>query len=148
MSVTIRIQQEPFDLAREMKTLSGSGAGAVASFTGHVRGENGIDALILEHYPGMTEREIARAVAKAERRWKLLGVTVIHRVGELKPGEAIVLVAVASLHRSDAFAACEFLMDILKTTAPFWKQERRGGETRWVEAKTSDDKAARRWRGE
>ncbi|MGA7710332.1 MAG: molybdenum cofactor biosynthesis protein MoaE [Rhizomicrobium sp.] len=148
MSVTIRIQPEPFDLAREIELLSGSGAGAVASFIGQVRGENGIDALILEHYPGMTEREISRAVAEAERRWKLLGVTVIHRVGELKPGEAIVLVVVASLHRGDAFAACEFLMDILKTTAPFWKQERRGGETRWVEAKTSDDKAARRWRGE
>jgi molybdopterin synthase catalytic subunit len=146
MTPTIRIQSEPFDLAKEIELLSHSGAGAIATFTGHVRGENGIDALILEHYPGMTEREIARAVAEAQRRWPLLGVTVIHRVGELKPGEAIVLVAVASGHRSDAFAACEFLMDILKTTAPFWKQERRGGETRWVEAKSSDDAAAKRWR--
>ena len=92
-----------------------------------------------------SEREIARAVSEAQRRWKLLGVTVIHRVGELKPGEAIVLVAVASLHRADAFAACEFLMDILKTTAPFWKQERRGGETRWVEARFTDEAAAKRW---
>ena len=148
MTPTIRIQSASFDLAKEIQLLSGNGAGAVASFTGHVRGENGIEALILEHYPGMTEREIGRAVTEAQQRWKLLGVTVIHRVGELKPGEAIVLVAVASLHRSNAFAACEFLMDIVKTTAPFWKQERRGGETRWVEAKSSDDAAAKRWLSE
>jgi len=142
MSATIRIQSEPFDLAAETGALS-SGAGAVASFIGYVRGE--ADALILEHYPGMTEREIARHTEEAARRWPLLGVTVIHRVGDLKPGDPIVLVAVAAAHRSDAFRACEFLMDHLKTSATFWKQERRGGETHWVEAKPSDHAAAKRW---
>ena len=93
----------------------------------------------------MTEREIARQVDEAARRWPLLAVTVIHRVGELKPGESIVLVAVAASHRGDAFAACEFLMDHLKTKAPFWKEERRGADTRWVEAKVSDDEALGRW---
>jgi molybdopterin synthase catalytic subunit len=101
---------------------------------------------MLEHYPDMTEREIARQAEEAARRWPLLGVTVIHRIGELKPGEAIVLVVVAAEHRSEAFAACAFLMDQLKTKATLWKQEKRlGGTTEWVEANPSDDKAAERW---
>jgi molybdopterin synthase catalytic subunit len=141
----IRIQAERFDVAAELDPLSRGGVGAVASFTGHVRQENGLDALLLEHYPGMTEREIARHVAAAQARWALLGVTVIHRVGELKPGDPIVLVATASAHRADAFRACEFLMDHLKHSATFWKRERRGSETRWIEAKPSDDTAATRW---
>lgn len=142
--MTIRIQREPFDLTTELAKLP-AGAGAVASFIGHVRSDDGLTSLTLEHYPGMTERQIADHVAKAEARWPLLGVTIIHRVGTLTPGEAIVLVAVAAKHRKEAFAACEFLMDHLKTEAPFWKEERLGENARWVEAKASDDTAKDRW---
>jgi molybdopterin synthase catalytic subunit len=142
----IRVGPQDFDAAAELAALERDGVGAVASFTGHVRNDDGLTALILEHYPAMTEREIARHVAEAERRWKLLGVTIIHRVGRLVPGERIVFVAVAAAHRGDAFAACEFLMDYLKVHAPFWKQEERAGDRRWVEAKKSDDEAAGRWR--
>lgn len=143
---TIRIQREDFDVAAECDALRHGNIGAIATFTGLVRGEGGLIAMTLEHYPGMTEREIARHVAEAETRWPLLGVTVIHRVGRLLPGERIVLVAVASTHRKAAFEACEFLMDYLKTSAPFWKQEERGARTEWVDAKASDDEAAKRWR--
>ncbi len=115
-------------------------------FTGLVRAGDGLTSLVLEHYPGMTEREITRKIEEAERRWPLLGVSVIHRIGELKPGDAIVLVAVAAVHRAEAFAACEFLMDHVKTSATFWKEERRGAGTAWVEAKASDDQAAERWK--
>jgi len=146
MTATIHIQTEPFDLAREVEALSNGGAGAVATFSGAVRAEDGLTALVLEHYPGMTEHEIARQVEEAGRRWRLIAVTVIHRVGDLKPGERIVLVAVAASHRGDAFAACEFLMDHLKTKAPFWKEERRGAGSRWVEARASDDEALERWK--
>jgi molybdopterin synthase catalytic subunit len=145
MKTRIAIQPEPFDLAREVEALSHGDVGAMASFIGYVRAEGGLTALVLEHYPGMTEREIALQVEEAARRWPLLGVTVIHRVGELKPGEPIVLVAVAAQHRAEAFAACEFLMDHVKTKATFWKQERRGTGTEWIEAKPSDDAAAQRW---
>lgn len=110
-----------------------------------MRKENDLSALTLEHYPHMTEAEIARLVADAGSRWPLAGVTVVHRVGALKPGERIVLVAVASEHRHAAFAACEFLMDYLKTHAPFWKEETRGAEHHWVEHRVSDDEAAKRW---
>lgn len=144
MQTTIRIQHEPFDIAAEIAQLS-SAAGAVATFTGYVRAENGLTALNLEHYPGMTEREIARHIAEAGSRWPLLAVTVVHRVGALKPGEAIVLVAVAALHRGEAFAACEFVMDHLKTQAPFWKEHKMQAGALWVEAKASDDAAAGRW---
>ena len=145
MRTTVRIQAKLFDVGSEIEALSHGDLGAIASFIGHVRAEDGLTALVLEHYPGMTEREIALQVEEAARRWPLLGVTVIHRVGELKPGEPIVLVAVAAQHRAEAFAACEFLMDHVKTKATFWKQERRGGGTKWVEANPSDDKAAERW---
>jgi molybdopterin synthase catalytic subunit len=144
--ITIRIQREDFDIAAEIAALDAENTGAIASFTGKVRKEGDLTALTLEHYPGMTEREIARIVDDAQKRWPLLGVTVIHRVGRFLPGEKIVLVAVAAQHRSAAFQACEFLMDYLKTKAPFWKQEERGGKVQWVEAKLSDDKAAERWR--
>jgi molybdopterin synthase catalytic subunit len=144
MDPTIRIQFEPFDVAGEIERLSHN-TGAVATFTGHVRGENGLTSLSLEHYPGMTEREISRHVAEAAKRWPLLGITVIHRVGELSPGEAIVLVVVAALHRGEAFAACEFVMDHLKTTAPFWKLEKKGAAAQWIDAKSSDDTAVERW---
>ena len=147
MSVRIAIQERDFDIGKEIENLSASSTiGAIATFTGLVRPDDGLTALILEHYPKMTEREIARIVGDAQARWSLLGVTIIHRIGRLIPGERIVLIAVAASHRSAAFEACEFLMDYLKTKAPFWKQEERGGVLHWVEAKLSDDEAARRWR--
>jgi molybdopterin synthase catalytic subunit len=139
----IRIGPDDFDAAAELAALGS--AGAVATFTGHVRAEPGLVALTLEHYPAMTEREIARHVEEARSRWPLEGVRIVHRTGRLLPGERIVFVAVAAPHRREAFQACEFLMDYLKTRAPFWKLEERDGGTRWVEAKASDDAAAGRW---
>lgn len=148
--MTIRLQCEPFDAAAETAALTRgrTDIGAVVAFTGICRGsEDGapIAALTLEHYPDMAEAEIARHVADAQARWSLLGVTVIHRYGRIAPGEPIVLVLTASSHRQAAFAAAEFLMDYLKTRAPFWKQVEAGGGSAWVEAKTSDDSAADRW---
>ena len=145
--MTVRIQREDFDVAAEIARLSQgrTDIGAVASFLGICR-DDGIVAMTLEHYPGMAEAEIERHVAQARTRWPLLGVTVIHRYGELQPTDQIVLVAVASAHRGDAFAACEFIMDYLKTRAPFWKKEESGRGPRWVEARASDDIAAERWR--
>jgi len=138
----ISVQREHFDLGVEVANLSkDASVGAVASFVGVVRDV----PMTLEHYAGMTEREIARIVEEAASRWKILDATVIHRYGELKPTEQIVLVVVASAHRGDAFAACEFIMDYLKTRAPFWKKEHRPEGARWVEAKSSDDQAAERW---
>jgi len=150
MTATVRLQREAFDLAAEVARLTAGRAdvGAVVSFTGICRAdENGapIAALTLEHYPGMAEAEITRHVEEARERWPLLGVTVVHRYGRLTPGEAIVLVATASTHRKAAFAAAEFLMDYLKTRAPFWKQVEAAGGTSWVEAKAADDAAAERW---
>jgi molybdopterin synthase catalytic subunit len=150
MTATIRLQREPFDAAAEAAELTRgrSDVGAVVTFTGICRGdENGerIAALTLEHYPGMAEAEIARHVEDAQSRWSLLGVTVIHRHGRIAPGENIVLVVTASSHRQDAFAAAEFLMDYLKTRAPFWKRVERAASAHWVEAKQSDDSAAERW---
>ena len=146
MQTRIRIQREDFDLNAEVANLTIDGeAGAVASFTGHVRKEGDLSTLTLEHYPHMTEAEITRLVAEAGTRWPLTGVTVVHRVGSLKPGDRIVLVAVASQHRHAAFQACEFLMDYLKTHAPFWKEEARGEQHHWVEHRHSDDDAAKRW---
>ena len=144
---TIRLQREDFDAGAEQARLARgrSDVGAVVCFTGICRGD-GISAMTLEHYPGMAEAEIARHVEEAERRWSLLGVTVIHRFGRLVPGDNIVLVATASAHRGDAFAAAEFLMDYLKTQAPYWKREEHGGEVSWVEAKGADDAAAARWK--
>ena len=150
MTVTIRIQREPFNAAAEAKLLTRgrSDVGALVTFTGICRGdEHGkpIGALNLEHYPGMAEDEIARHVDEARARWPLLGVTVIHRHGRIEPGEDIVLVIAASVHREAAFAAAEFLMDYLKTRAPFWKQVEHAGGRTWVEARGVDDKAAARW---
>jgi molybdopterin synthase catalytic subunit len=151
MSATIRIQREPLDIAAEMAKLTRgrTDIGAVVTFTGICRGdENGdpIAALTLEHYPGMAEQEISRHVEEAQTRWPLLGVTVVHRHGRLMPGEDIVLVIAASSHRQAAFAAAEFLMDYLKTHAPFWKQVEQAGDKTWVEARGADDAAAARWR--
>jgi molybdopterin synthase catalytic subunit len=138
----VSVQREDFDAGLEIRKLAGDGkVGAIASFVGLVRDV----PMTLEHYPGMTEREIAKIVEEAGTRWKVMDATVIHRYGELKPTEQIVLVVVASAHRGDAFAACEFIMDYLKTRAPFWKKEHRPEGTRWVEARSSDDEAAERW---
>jgi len=144
--MTVRIQREDFDIAAEIARLTGSRSdiGAVATFTGICR-DDGIKAMTLEHYPGMAEAEIERHVDEAQARWPLLGVTVIHRHGRLTPGENIVLVATASSHREAAFAAAEFLMDYLKTRAPFWKKEERADSAGWVEARQIDAAAAERW---
>ncbi len=147
---TVRLQREDFDVAAEQRELAQGrpDIGAVVTFTGICRGGEGagaITAMTLEHYPGMAEEEIGRHVAEAQARWELMGVTVIHRYGMLVPGDNIVLVVTASAHRADAFAAAEFLMDYLKTSAPFWKREQRAGSAAWVEAKSEDDAAAARW---
>ena len=150
MAATIRLQQERFDAAREVARLVGgrTDIGAVVTFTGICRGEESglpLIAMTLEHYPGMAEAEIARHVEAAEQRWPLLGLTVIHRFGRLTPGEQIVLVIVLAKHRQDAFAAAEFLMDYLKTRAPFWKRVETAVGTSWVEAKGADNILAERW---
>lgn len=148
--VTIRIQQADFDIAEEIVTLTKgrTDVGAVVSFSGICRGSEGsetIAALTLEHYPGMAEAEIARNAETAMSRWPLTGLTVVHRVGRIVPGENIVLVLTASQHRQAAFQAAEFLMDYLKTNAPFWKREESAAGTSWVEARNNDDAAAARW---
>lgn len=150
MRATLRLQSADFDAAAEAALLSRgrTDVGAVVTFTGICRGseaEAPVAAMTLEHYPGMAEAEIARHVEEAEARWPLLGVTIIHRHGRLVPGDNIVLVVTAAPHRGDAFAAAEFLMDYLKTRAPFWKQEERPDGTVWVDAKSADDAAADRW---
>jgi molybdopterin synthase catalytic subunit len=150
MSTTIRLQRENFDAAAEVAavTRGRTDIGAVVTFIGicrdHEGGQN-VSAMTLEHYPGMAEDEIARHVEEAKRRWPLLAVTVIHRYGRMQPGDNIVLVVTASAHRQAAFAAADFLMDYLKTRAPFWKLEERPDGANWVEAKDSDDAAAARW---
>lgn len=146
----VRVQTEDFDIAREIAALRAANpkVGAVASFIGAVRDVNdgsAVATLTLEHYPGMTEKALEGIVAEARARWKIIDVTVIHRVGELKPLDQIVLVVVAGEHRGEAFAACEFLMDYLKTRAPFWKKEQTSEGSRWVDARGSDDVAAERW---
>jgi molybdopterin synthase catalytic subunit len=144
----ILIQEADFDPGVELAALGDAGAqaGAVASFIGLVRADDGLIAMTLDHYPGMTEREIAGHIAQARARWPLLGVRVIHRVGRLPPGVRVVFVGVASRHRQAAFEAAQFLMDYLKTRAPFWKLEERADAARWVEARAADEDAAERWR--
>jgi molybdopterin synthase catalytic subunit len=148
--VTIRIQEADFDIAREIAALTQgrTDIGAVVTFSGICRGGEGGDAiaaLTLEHYPGMAEDEIGRHVEEAVSRWPLTGVTVVHRVGRITPGENIVVVLTASAHRQAAFQAAEFLMDYLKANAPFWKREESAGGTNWVDARSHDDDAAARW---
>jgi molybdopterin synthase catalytic subunit len=150
MTATVRLQREDFDVAAEQRKLAGGNGdvGAVVTFTGICRGSDaggGVTAMTLEHYPDMAEEEIVRHVGEAERRWALLGVTVIHRYGRFVPGDNIVLVATAAAHRGEAFAAAEFLMDYLKTRAPFWKREERDGDATWVAATDKDEAAAERW---
>jgi molybdopterin synthase catalytic subunit len=139
--VKVSVQREDFDVSTEIRAFADPKVGAIATFVGVVREV----AMTLEHYPGMTERSISKIVEDARGRWQVMDCTVIHRHGELQPGEQIVLVAVASAHRGDAFAACEFIMDFLKTQAPFWKKEQTADGARWVEARASDDDAAARW---
>ena len=139
----ISIQPQDFDLGAEVRAISkDSKIGAVASFVGLVRDVR----MTLEHYPGMTENAIRKIVDEAAARWQVMECTVIHRYGELEPNDQIVLVAVASAHRGDAFQACEFIMDYLKTQAPFWKKEQRAEGATWVEARAADDQAADRWK--
>ena len=146
----IRVQAEPFDTAYESQLLTAGrkDVGAVVTFTGLCRDDGGrLAALELEHYPGMAEAEIARIAGQAKERWPLMGLTVIHRAGKIAPGEPIVLVVTASAHRKAAFEAAEFLMDYLKTKAPFWKKQHHkdGTSGGWVEAREADDNAAERW---
>jgi molybdopterin synthase catalytic subunit len=149
--MSVRVQKEDFDPGAEIARLHEGRAdiGAVVSFVGLVRGESHgerLTKMTLEHFPGMTERELARIADEARARWQLSGVTIVHRYGDLKPGERIVLVVTAAAHRRAAFEAGEFLMDYLKTKAPFWKRELRASGEHWVEARDSDDEAAQRWR--
>ena len=148
--MTVRIQTEDFDAGAEIAALRRGNpkVGAVASFVGVCRDANdgaAVSRMTLEHYPGMTEKAIAKIVDEAKERWKVMDALVIHRVGELKPTDQIVLVVVTGAHRGEAFAACEFIMDYLKTRAPFWKKEQTSQGSRWVEARVSDDEAAQRW---
>jgi molybdopterin synthase catalytic subunit len=146
----VRIQEQDFDVSSELAALRAGDTrvGAVATFTGLVRDLNDaaqVSTLTLEHYPGMTEKALAQIVDDAKQRWDIYDALVIHRVGPLKPGDQIVLVAVTSAHRGESFAACQFIMDYLKTRAPFWKKEQTPEGERWVEARASDEDAAARW---
>jgi molybdopterin synthase catalytic subunit len=153
--MSVSVQEADFDAGAEIAALSAGrdDVGAVASFVGLVRSDKTVgsgdtapvQAMTLEHYPGMTEKALQGIVAEARGRWDIFGVRVIHRVGRLVPGDRIVFVAVASAHRGEAFAACEFIMDYLKTRAPFWKKEETSAGGRWVDARESDDHAAGRW---
>ncbi|HEC11710.1 MAG TPA: molybdenum cofactor biosynthesis protein MoaE [Acidiferrobacteraceae bacterium] len=149
----IRIQEQDFDIAAELQKLRGSQSsiGAIANFVGIMRDSNNgkdVSVMTLEHYPKMAEQILEGLEQQALQRWNLIDTVIIHRVGKLTPGDNIVLIAVASKHRHDAFAACEFLIDQLKTAGPFWKQERADGDTRWVEERDSDKLASKRWQRE
>ncbi len=148
--MSVRVQSEDFDVGREIADMrAGNPAiGAIASFVGLVRdGNEGerVSAMTLEHYPGMTEKALEAIIEQARSRWDVIDVAIVHRVGELRPTDQIVLVIVAGSHRGEAFAACEIVMDYLKTQAPFWKKEQTPQGDRWVEARTTDDAAAQRW---
>jgi len=158
--MSVSVQEADFDAGAEIAALSAGrdDVGAIASFVGLVRADKAaakvgagetpaVQAMTLEHYPGMTEKALEAIVTEARGRWDIYGVRVIHRVGKLQPGDRIVFVAVASAHRGEAFAACEFIMDYLKTRAPFWKKEDTAEGGRWVDARESDDHAAGRWEG-
>ncbi len=153
MAIDVRVQSEDFDAGAEMARLRAGNAaiGAVASFVGVARDRNDgstVATLTLEHYPGMTERALRKICDEAAQRWSVIDILVVHRVGELRPLDQIVLVVVTSAHRGEAFACCEFVMDYLKTEAPFWKKEATPDGTRWVDARESDDVARARWTGE
>ena len=148
--MSVRVQEAPFDIGAEIDRIRAGDAriGAIATFVGTVRDVNddaSVSSMVLEHYPGMTERALEAIVDDAKSRWAILDARVVHRIGPLAPTDAIVLVAVASAHRQDAFAACQFIMDYLKTRAPFWKKERTPAGERWVDAHRGDEDAAARW---
>lgn len=150
MMIRVRVQEEDFDVAAEIAALHGDDkrVGAIALFLGTVRDineETSVETMTLEHYPGMTEKSLTRIVEEAQRRFPIYGATVIHRIGALQPLDSIVLVAVKSAHRGEAFDACRFIMDYLKTEAPFWKKEATAQGERWVDARESDDEARQRW---
>ena len=149
--MTVKIQKEDFDLSTELVKLRAGNLkiGAVVSFVGLVRDLNdgeSVSEINLEHYPGMTEKSLDAIVVDAKKRWNIFDALIIHRVGTLKPGEQIVLVVVTGAHRGEAFAACEFVIDYLKTSAPFWKKEQTTSGSRWVEARASDETSAKRWK--
>lgn len=150
MTLRVSVQREDFSVGVEYDSLAeGTASGAIVTFTGKVRDMNlgdNVTGLSLEHYPGMTERSLEKICDEAEERWLLNGIRVIHRVGDLDAGDQIVFVGVSSAHRGSAFEACEFIMDYLKTQAPFWKKERTTDSTRWVESRESDAEAAERWK--
>ncbi len=143
--IRIVVQTAPIDAGTELARVEVPGAGGVASFTGLVRADDAVTMLELEHYPGATEAALTRLAEAATSRWSLLAVTIVHRVGVMVPGDRVVFVGTAAAHRAPAREACSFLIDRLKTEAPFWKRERRGEDVRWVEARQSDDAAAWRW---
>lgn len=143
--IRVVVQAEPIDLASEFAAIEMMGAGAIATFSGHVRADDGVTALELEHYPGMTEAILSDLAERAAGRWALTAVVVVHRVGRMTPGERIVMVATAAPHRGDALEACAALIDQLKTDAPFWKRETRGRDRIWVEHRATDEAVARRW---
>ena len=144
--IRILVTDAPIDVAAELDALERAGGGAVASFTGLVRDDGGVEELFLEHYPLATEKALRDLAAEATQRWSLAAATVIHRVGAMKPGERIVFVGTAAAHRAAALEACAFLIDRLKTDAPFWKRETRGQDARWVGERDSDHHAADRWK--
>ena len=150
MNITVRVQTQDFNVDDELLLLrqQGNQVGAIVNFIGVMRDLNEdthVTTLELEHYPGMTEKSITDIIEQAKQRWQLLGATVIHRVGIMIPSDQIVLVAVSSLHRGEAFQACEFIMDFLKTQAPFWKKELTSNGERWLDARTADQRACERW---
>lgn len=142
--IRVRVSLEPIDLVAEME--AAEQGGALATFTGIVRADDGVGELTLEHYPGATERALQTLAEEAVARWTLAGATIVHRVGAMRPGERIVFVAAAAAHRAAALEACAFLIDRLKTDAPFWKRETVGAGHRWVEPRATDDEAAAKWR--
>ena len=148
--IKIKIQNEDFDVSDETKILHQNNTGAIVNFIGVVRGydeknNQTINSMTLEHYPGMTETEIEKIVYESSQRWELTGVTVIHKIGDLKPSEQIVFVGVSSKHRQNAFDGCNFIMDYLKTKAPFWKLEENNNKKNWVTSNNSDNQALRKW---
>ncbi len=144
--IRVSVQPQDFDSGAELAALEARGGGGVASFTGVVRGGDGLSAMTLEHYPAMTQAALEALAREAAERWQLLGATIIHRIGRLEVGARIVFVATASAHRQAALEACAFLIDRLKTDAPFWKKEHNASGDHWVEARSGDDAAAARWK--
>ena len=144
--IRVLVSEAPVDAEAELVALERAGGGAVATFTGLVRGDDGVGELLLEHYPGATEAALEKLAGEAAERWTLRGAAIVHRVGAMRPGERIVFVGTCAPHRAAALAACAFLIDRLKTDAPFWKRETRGEKTAWVEERASDRDAAKRWR--